>query len=784
MTRRRRAVAAKPKLPKTTLSILNSSDDFTSGAFGTSRIHQPSRRRRVPPAFVASSAENSVNVPGTASFATNSLREISLDELADHSLGPCPRKPIFCSTPSAGPFSKRPCLKPIPISDQSDTPPSLSVSCIGVLSTFQEDLDSPGQSVSPPRSAPPNELRSEEKSHSSFGEQEPSGDLFMKAKSNNKRRSCSEEAKSHSEDQDIKTQNSGESQSLNLLSTDDSERSGYFLSAAGELEWLIEALKERCLTVCCTVQLERLYNLTVTQLCSQTTYSSCLGCSSSGYSRQTSEHPLCVGSVQTIDLSQSLEPSFNLHLSVANDETSVFLQSVNTTKSPEHGASVTDSQSTNTSPPVDCKHSAEHSSTKEPMEQSASELHVEPTHHTDGGDEFIMGTQLPANNPVQAVFTKEDAAAVKDKCLTEKCTVQLQKWAPSQLNAQQLKGFLQQKEAGLTCNIKSANHDDNGSEIGHTHNTDDLEDLTLSGESTDRMMASNRRPINNSSPAAQTETEEKAALLATMLKEKCQTDKLIVGIKRLTVSQLKEILQLRDRNLKSPTDVSDSYSDDQIKSDHQSKSDANSSNEDTLAAKIGLKKRGSTSPKETISSDKEEGFKNSCNIPHKIKKTSLNKARKQKKRRSTSTDRPGTTRKACVSGLSVSRWKNKDSAGTHMFRSRTGQMGGNKTVDCSISELISTQHKQPRVRTTCTQTQHITAETFWLFTECLFTVLIIGLPLSDKISNVRLLLRLLTMGFQISLSGISFKIFLVKENTWHHFQKWECFVMWFSSSFL
>lgn len=245
------------------------------------------------------------------------------------------------------------------------------------------------------------------------------------------------------------------------------------------------------------------------------------------------------------------------------------------------------------------------------------------------------------------------------------------------------------------------------------------------------MMASNRRSINNSSPAAQTqsihpETEEKAALLATVLKEKCLTDKHIIGIKRLTVSQLKGIRQLRDINLKSPTDVSDSCSDDQIKSDHQSESDANRSNADTLATKVGLRKRGSTSPKETVSSDREEGLKNSCNIPHKRKKTSLNKAPKQNKRRSTSTDRPGTTRKACVSGLSVNRWKNKDGAGTHVFRSRTGQTGGNKTVDCSISELISTQHKQPRVRTTCTQTQHITAETLWLFTECLFTVLVIG----------------------------------------------------------
>ncbi|XP_044047008.1 uncharacterized protein haspin isoform X2 [Siniperca chuatsi] len=679
VTRRRRAFAAKPKLPKATFNILNSSDDFTSGAFGSSRILQPSRRRRGPPAFVVSSAENSVNAAGTASFATNPFRELSLNESADHSLGPCPRKPIFCSTPSAGSFNKRPHLKLVSINDQSSTPPSMSVSCIGVLSTFQEDLDSPWKAVSPPLCAPPIGLYSEEKPQSSLGEQEPPGDLFMEPKSTKKRSGCSEQVKSHSED--IKTKNVGELPSLNLLSTDASESSSHFESAAGGLEWLIEALKEKCLTDRCTVQLERLDKLTVTQLYGQTTYSSCLGLSSSVCSQQTNEHPLSMDSGQSVDLSQSSEPSFNLHLSVTNNKTTDYLQS------PEDADSVTDSQSTNNSPSVDCKQSAEHRCTQESMEQSAAVLYVESTHHTDSSVEFIMGTQLPANSPVQALFTEEETVTVKDKCLTKKCTVQLKNWASSQLTVQQLKGFMEQKEAGLAC-CMSANPDANKSE-----------DLTCSGEITERMMASVRQSV--SSLVAQTqsndpETEEKAAVL----KEKCLTDRLIVEMKRVTLSQLKEILQLKDTKLKSPTDVSDSASDDQTKNDHQSGSDTNHCNEDTFAMKVNMKKRGSTSSEQKIASDKEEVVKNSCNIPHKRKKTSL--APKEKKRRSTSADRPGTTRKACVSGLNVSRWKNKGNASTHMFRSRTAQTGGNKAVDCSINELISTQHKQPRelLRTT------------------------------------------------------------------------------------
>nr|XP_046269844.1 uncharacterized protein haspin isoform X2 [Scatophagus argus] len=676
VTRRRRAVAAKPKLPKATLSILNSSDDFTSGASGSCRIVWPSKRRRHPPAFVVSSAENSVNAAGTASFAANPSQEISLNELADHSLEPCPRKPIFCSTPSAGPFSKRPYLKPLPMNDQS-TPPSMSLSCIGVLSTFQEDLDSSGQPVFTPRSAPPIELHSEEKPQSSFGE--ASADLFMEAKSSSKRSSCSEEAKSHRED--IKTKKAGGLPSLNLISTDDSECSSHFVSAAGGLEWLVQALKEKCLTEHCTVQLERLYGFTVTQLCSQTPYSSCLEHSSSDHSQQTNEHPLSVHSIQTTDISRFSDPSFNLNLSVTNNKTNSYLQSINS-ESCEPAASVTDSQCTNSV--VDSKHSAEHSSSKEPMERSALALHVQSTHHTDSSIEFIMGAQLPGNSPLQALFTEEEAVAVKEKCLTQKCTVQLQKMALSQMTVQQLKRSLQQEEEGLYCGEKSDLPDAKRSESNHTHNTDDPEDHTHSVEIT--TMASVQQPVNNSSSAAEVqyddpEMEKRAAGLTAMLKEKCLTDQITIKTKRLTLSQLKEFLQLRDRKLKSHASMSD---------DDQFESGTNHSN---AAKKVIMKKRGATRSEDKIASDKEVVNNNSC-VPHKRKKTSL--APKEKKRRSTSMERSGTSRKACVSGLSVSRWKNKDGASTHLFRSRTAQTGGNRTVDCSINEFISTQHKQPR----------------------------------------------------------------------------------------
>ncbi|XP_042249682.1 uncharacterized protein haspin isoform X1 [Thunnus maccoyii] len=661
VTRRRRAVSTKSKLPKATVSVLNSSDDFH-----TSRILRPSRRRRVPLSFLVSSVENSVNAAGTSSSATNPFREISLNESADHSLGPGSRKPIFCSTPSASSFSKRPYIKPSPINDQS-SPPSMSVSCIGLVSTFQEDQDSPGQ----PHTAPPIKQSSlGEKQLGPHYNEEPSGESFLQLKNMNKTSSCSEVARSPGEDSN--TKNSGTLQSLNLLTTD-SESSSHFVSAAGGLEWLIEALKENCLTWRCTVQLERLDNFTVTQLYSETTYSSCLEHSSSVHSQPTNEHSLSVDSSHTIDPPSSSKPPICLCSSVTNNATSDSLQSTNNSFEP----SVTDSQSTNLSLSVDYKQSAERSSAVESMEQSTSLLNVESTHCIDSSVDFVMGTQLSADSPVQTV-------AAKNKCLNKKCKAQLKALTLSRQTVRQLKGF---REASLACDDKSVNPDANKSENDHTYNIEDSEDLARSREIVERMMV-----VRQSTNSAVTQPESNdPETLKTMLKEKCLNDKFIVEINRLTLSQLKENLQCKGTKLKSPTDVSDSASDNQTKSDHQSESDTNRCKGSTSSVNVNKKKRGSTSSGNNISSDRDV-VKKSCDVLPKRRKTSL--ALREKKRRSTSTDRPGTTRKACVSGLSVSRWKTKNSASTHTFKSRTAQRGGTKTVDCSINELISTQSKQ------------------------------------------------------------------------------------------
>lgn len=266
VTRRRGTVATKPKNPKVSFNLFSSSDDSVSGALSSSRVLKP-KGRKVSPAIAASSAENSQILSGISSFPLSTLKEIPLNVLSDRTFACRPRKPIFCSTPSAGHFPNRPCLK------------SKAVSCsAGVLNPLQHDLDSLGCSG----------LHSNEKLCLSFGEQETSGDLFAKTKKSNLTSSC---GKGGIEKSVVTENNMGEgSLNGNLFSSDSLESSSHFLSTTGDgANRLIDALKEKCLHVPCTVQLDRLYSPIVTQLLSQATYSSCSGHSHKGYSCQISE---------------------------------------------------------------------------------------------------------------------------------------------------------------------------------------------------------------------------------------------------------------------------------------------------------------------------------------------------------------------------------------------------------------------------------------------------------------------------------------------------------------
>ncbi|KAG7261583.1 hypothetical protein CRUP_019229 [Coryphaenoides rupestris] len=79
------------------------------------------------------------------------------------------------------------------------------------------------------------------------------------------------------------------------------------------------------------------------------------------------------------------------------------------------------------------------------------------------------------------------------------------------------------------------------------------------------------------------------------------------------------------------------------------------------------------------------------------KKKKREKKGKKGRERSMSKDRSGTARKACISGLSVSRWKDQSSTSARLFHHSAQTRGASRAGDCSITELLSAQHKPSKV---------------------------------------------------------------------------------------
>lgn len=334
----------------------------------------------------------------------------------------------------------------------------------------------------------------------------------------------------------------------------------------------------------------------------------------------------------------SLSP-FHLQLSVTKIKNSVVSLSQESVESSKHAVSATGGQKSETL-----------SSEKLPSPAAA-----EPS----GSAELIMGTKPSADSPRGAWLVEAAAAALRSKC-----TVKLEKLCPLRLRE-----LTQQEEAAEA---------DNSETFCAKSNDDSTRPITISRRTT----ASNRRSRHSGQvEAAVAEKVVEAAALTAKLKEECLRDKCKVQIKRVSV------VEERHDDVKAHTDVSDCKSDDLLTNSRQSESDTIQSSKETEKA------GGSTVSQESSFSDKDESLKGS----RKRKKPSgAPKQQQQKKRRrSTSTDRPATNRKACVSGLSVTRWKNKDLAGFN-----AGRAAHNKTGDCSISEMITVKHKLPRVRDT------------------------------------------------------------------------------------
>lgn len=632
---------------------------------------------------------------------------------------------------------------------------------------------------SPPASAPLRELNSGEKQLSTLGEpqkeseeEESVDQVVVKRRNRSRRSSCSIGRKNQNEGTEIQNGHGGVSnESLfslvcsdlpsNSMAREETEGSSHFVSAAGGLECLVEGLKEKCLTQQCTVKLERI-KLTATQLHGQTTYSSCLDHTCSVHSRLTTDHTMSVDggqipdhsevliSSQSIAHSQSLsggqiinnspfldgKNSFHLVLEVDSVQTIDHSQTVDSSQSVincdsiDHARSVTDDQFIEHSQSVDCYQSVDHTASQGlPNDQSKLVVSVESDHHIINSVELItdsgsVESSRFTHQPQFAGLSTEDRAAsltamLKEKSLTKKPTVQLKRMTLSQLNiTQQLKEITQSRESVLVSDGESVNCPQSAEKSGvdHTVNRkcgsgdsegkspqgETKEILTIPTDVSQKRKASDTQLVDNSCSIELTDnndrTEVLTATLMDYLRKKCT-----VQLKRMDLSEqtqrLKETtLPSSQHDLSSASDgqsVNSTWSGSESESDRTANADH--PNGHRSSRNVDKKKVGLSDSDHKTTSETKEMVRIPCDVLPKGKKASL--APEGKRRRSVSRDRPGTTRKACVRGLSVSRWKDKGNTSTHTFQSQAALRRGNKAGDCSITELVSTHHNKPKVRT-------------------------------------------------------------------------------------
>ncbi|XP_031670820.1 uncharacterized protein LOC116352807 isoform X2 [Oncorhynchus kisutch] len=249
VTHRRGATTAKHKAPKRKLSVLlaqlslNSSDDFVQGGREEGGGVQRSfpRRAKQGRRRALANADSSLADLGN-SGVTNSngfLRDISLNESPERS---CHRKPLFSSTPSSRALPPPPSSLRPPIS-LSTTQEELNVPEDPLSLTELRQLWSLGQAVGQP------EVGTRE-------EPTPRGSTSLRSNRSRNGGSAIQDG--------VGEQPSPELFSAVACEQTDPDRAGeetedgsHFVSAMVGQDWLAEVVKERCLTRCCAVRLER-----------------------------------------------------------------------------------------------------------------------------------------------------------------------------------------------------------------------------------------------------------------------------------------------------------------------------------------------------------------------------------------------------------------------------------------------------------------------------------------------------------------------------------------------
>ncbi|XP_045069850.1 uncharacterized protein LOC123481014 [Coregonus clupeaformis] len=696
VTHRKGAETAKHKAPKRKLSVLlaqlslNSSDDFVQGGGRGGGVaqrafprHATQGRRRA-----LASADSSLADLGN-SGVTNSKgfpRDISLNESSDRSSGPCHRKPLFSSTPSSRSLPPPHLLHP-----------SISPSTSGIisLSTTQEELDVPEDPLRPSLSASLAEPRPGLRQLSPLGQASRQPEVGN-CEEPTRRGSTSLRSSSSRNGGSVIQDGVGDQLSLDLFSVVSCEQTGpdgageetesgsHFVSATVGQDWLVEVVKERCLTRCCVVRLER-----VDKPHGDTAYSSCIDHTRSHNSGGSVDHTRSVTGGQSIDHSEICDPSGD-HTGSVNDSQSGD-HILNTDQSDVQILPVNDGQSAdragNSGRSLDCT-------------VSISQTNEEP-----------VGLEVRA----------------KQRCLTTHCQVQLQRLTVTRPHGET--SLTVSRPHGETSLTVSRPHGETSLTVSRPHGETSLTvsrphgetSLTVSRPHGETSLTVSRphgetsltvsRPHGETSLTVSRPHGETSLTVSRPHGETSLTVSQPHGETSLTVSQPHRETSLtvsrphretsltvsrphretsltvtrphretsltvtqphRETAYSSSLDHTRSDSDQCLKSDqsgdHNTRSDSGAADDHARSENVH-KEKDSLVPKD--------------NVPKRRKAGGI---LRESKRRSVSRERPATSRKAGVSGVSGNRWGRRDGAPNSRAAPPPGRAG-----DCSLTDLLSAQ---------------------------------------------------------------------------------------------
>ncbi|CAB1327085.1 unnamed protein product, partial [Coregonus sp. 'balchen'] len=560
----------------------------------------------------------------------------------------------FSSTPSSRSLPPPPLLHP-----------SISPSTSGIisLSTTQEELDVPEDPLRPSLSASLAEPRPGLRQLSPLGQASRQPEVGN-CEEPTRRGSTSLRSSRSRNGGSVIQDGVGDQLSLDLFSVVSCEQTGpdgageetesgsHFVSATVGQDWLVEVVKERCLTRCCVVRLER-----VDKPHGDTAYSSCIDHTRSHNSGGSVDHTPSVTSGQSIDHSEICAPSRD-HTGSVNDSQSGD-HILNTDQSDVQILPVNDSQSADRAGNTD-----------------QSDVQILPVNDGQSADRAgNSGRSLDCT--VSISRTNEEPVSLEvratQRCLTTHCQLQLERLTVSRPHGET--SLTVSRPHGETSLTVSRPHGETSLTVSRPHRETSLTVSRPHGETSLTVS----RPHGETSLTVSRPHRETSLTVSrphretslTVSRPHRETSPDRIPTNREPADRIPTHNRGRTA-YSSSLDHTRSDSDQCLKSDqssdHNTRSDSGAADDHARSENVP-KEKDSLVPKD--------------NVPKRRKAGGI---LRESKRRSVSRGRPTTSRKACVSGVSGNRWGRRDGAPNSRAAPPPGRAG-----DCSLTDLLSAQ---------------------------------------------------------------------------------------------